>query len=96
LKYGLLRDKEKALQEITPAFRKTCRRDNQWSYFVAVMLALNDAREESLDWLENAVNLGFINYPELERNPYLENLRGEERFKSLMERAKYEWENFEV
>ncbi len=96
LKYGLLKDREKALQEMTPDFQKTCRRDHQWSCFVAIMLALSDAREESLDWLENAVNKGFINYPELERNQYLDNLRGEERFKKLMERVKYEWEHSEV
>jgi len=96
LKYGLLNDREKALREITPDFQKTCRRDHQWSYFVAIMLALNDAREESLDWLANAVNRGYINYPELERNPYFDNIRGEERFKRLLERVKYEWEHFEV
>jgi len=96
LKYGLLKDKERALQEMTPDFQKTCRRDHQWSYFVAIMLALSDAREESLDWLENAVNRGFINYPELGRNPYFDNLRGEERFRKLIERVKYEWERFDV
>jgi non-specific serine/threonine protein kinase len=95
LKYGLLKDRERALQELTPDFQKTCRRDHQWSYFVAIMLALGDAKDESLDWLENAVNRGFCNYPELERNPYLDNLRGEERFNKLMERVKYEWEHFE-
>jgi eukaryotic-like serine/threonine-protein kinase len=95
LKYGLLKDRESAFREMTPDFQKTCRRDHQWSYFVAIMLALGDAKDESLDWLENAVNRGFCNYPELERNPYFDNLRGEERFKKLMERVKYEWEHFE-
>ena len=96
LKYGLLKDREKAFREMTPDFEKTCRRDHQWSYLVAIPLALVDAKEESLDWLENAVERGFINYPEFERNPYLENLRGEERFKKLMERVKDEWKHFEV
>jgi len=95
LKYGLLKDRERALQILTPDFQKTCRRDHQWSYFVAIMLALNDARDESLDWLENAVNRGFCNYQELERNPYFDNLRREERFKKLMERVKCEREHFE-
>jgi hypothetical protein len=27
---------------------------------------------------------------------FLANIRGEERFKKLMERVKYEWEHFEV
>jgi hypothetical protein len=39
---------------------------------------------------------GFINYPALERTRLLDNLRGKERFKKLMERAKYEWEHFEI
>ena len=96
LKYALLKDKVSAFQELTPEFQKTCRRDHQWSYFVALPLAVLDVKEESLDWLENAVNKGFINYPELNRNTHLDNLRGEERFKKLMERVKYEWEHFEV
>jgi hypothetical protein len=28
-------------------------------------------------------------------DPFLANIRGEERFKKLMERVKYEWEHFE-
>jgi hypothetical protein len=31
-----------------------------------------------------------------EHDPLLKNIRSEERFKKLMERVKYEWENFEV
>jgi len=96
LKYGLLKDRESAFLEMTPDFQKTCQRDHQWSHIVGIMLALMDARKESLDWLENAVNRGFINYPVLERDPFLDNLRGEARFKKLMERVKYEWEHFEV
>ncbi|MCX6234955.1 MAG: hypothetical protein NT175_09585 [Bacteroidetes bacterium] len=96
LKYGLLKNREEAFGEMTPDFERTCRRDHQWSYIVATLLALIDARRESLDWLENAVERGFINYPELERNPYLDNIREEERFKKLIERVKYEWEHFEV
>jgi len=96
LKYGLLRDKENAFQVMTPDFQKTCKRDPEWSYYVAGMLSLLDAKKEALDWLENAINRGFINYPALEREPFLENLRGEPRFKKLMERVKYEWEHFEA
>jgi len=96
LKYGILKDREKAFGEMTFDFQKTCKRDPEWSYYVALMLASLDAKPEALDWLENAVNRGFINYPALERIQMLDNLRGEERFKKLLERAKYEWEHFEV
>jgi disulfide oxidoreductase YuzD len=42
---------------------------------------LLDKRKDTLDWLENAVDRGFINYPFLaEKDPFLQNIRGEERF----------------
>ena len=56
-----------------------------------------EEKDESLKWLERAVEWGMINYPLLsDIDPIIENIRGEERFKKLMERVKYEWENFEV
>lgn len=40
---------------------------------------------------------GFINYPFFSKiDPFLENIRGDERFKKLIERVKREWENFEI
>ena len=96
LKYALLKDRGKAFQVMTAGFQKTCRRDFEWSYYVASMLSLLDSKTEALDWLENAVNRGFINYPLLaEKDIFLANIRGEPRFKKLMERVKYEWEHFE-
>jgi len=39
----------------------------------------------------------MINYPYMnEHDPFLGKIRGEERFKKLMERVKSEWEHFEV
>ncbi len=97
LKYALLKDKEKAFQTMTPDFQKACRRRGAFSHIIAVMMALLDEKEQALDWLENAVDRGFLNYPILvEKDPWLETIRGEERFKKLLQRAKYEWEHFEV
>jgi disulfide oxidoreductase YuzD len=57
---------------------------------------LLDEKKEALDWLENAVNRGIINYPFINTyDSFLDNIRGEERFKKLMERVKKEWEEFE-
>ena len=96
LKYALLEDKESALRVLTPEAQKTCRRDWEMSYWVANMLSLVGAKEEALDWLENAINRGYINYPLFRCDPFLDNIRGEERFEKIMEHAKYEWEHFEV
>jgi non-specific serine/threonine protein kinase len=96
LKYSLLKDVQKALEVMTPDFQETCKRDPVWSYNIAMMFSLLNARKEALDWLENSVSRGFINYLAMERDPFLENIRGEERFKTLMKRVKHEWEHFEV
>jgi non-specific serine/threonine protein kinase len=96
LKYALLNDQESGLRLMTPEFQKTCRRDYEWSYWVAGRLSLLGAKEEALDWLENAVHHGFIAYPFMQCDPFLDNIRSEERFKKLMAWAKNEWENFEV
>jgi tetratricopeptide (TPR) repeat protein len=96
LKCGLLKDKEKAFQIMSPEFRKTCQRDAEWSYYVADAFALLDEKKEALDWLENAADGDFINYPFINQHDwFLDNIRGEERFKKLMERVKYKWEHFE-
>jgi eukaryotic-like serine/threonine-protein kinase len=95
-KYGMLKDREKAFRILTPDFQKTCRRDYQWSYTVAEGLAAVGAKKEALDWLENAISRGYLDYESMERDFLLDNIRGEERFKKLMERAKYLSDHFEV
>jgi non-specific serine/threonine protein kinase len=71
--------------------------DCQLSMHMAAFYSYIGEKVKSLEWLENAIDRGFINFPFLnEYDPFLENIRGEERFKKLMERVKYEWENFEV
>ena len=80
-----------------PKMEGSARSDLCYSFFIAEIYALLGQRGEALDWLENAIKVGFINYPFLaEKDPFLANIRGEPRFKKLMERVKYEWEHFEV
>ncbi|MCK4814929.1 tetratricopeptide repeat protein, partial [bacterium] len=82
LKYGLRDEKEKAFQEMTPDFQKTCQHDYSFSHHLAGVFALLGEKKEALNWLESAVNCGLFNYPLLnEYDPFLENIRGEERFK---------------
>jgi non-specific serine/threonine protein kinase len=88
---------EEACRVITPEIASSWKGQLQIAYMVASIYSMMGKTDESLDWLEHAINRGFINYPFLnEYDPFLDNIRGEERFKKLMERVKYEWENFEV
>jgi non-specific serine/threonine protein kinase len=97
LKFSLLADKEKVLKLITPNFQKTCKREGALSYIISTLLAFLGEKEKALDWLDNAINKGFLNYKLMaEKDVFIKNIRGEGRFKKLMERAKYEWERFEV
>jgi hypothetical protein len=85
------------MKSLTGDFLTTARRDFQYSYHIAAFLARLGMNEQSLEWLENAVDLKFFNYPLLVNiDPWLAAIRGEERFKKLMERVKKEWEEFEV
>jgi TolB-like protein/thioredoxin-like negative regulator of GroEL len=89
-------DKQGVLSELGGSFQEWFK-ERTWATRVAAALALLDERDEALDWLEHAVNRGWINYPLLsEGDPWLQNLRGEERFRELMVRVKREWESFEI
>jgi tetratricopeptide (TPR) repeat protein len=96
LKYAFLNEKDKALQVMTPDLIKIWKMDATYSHPVAAALALLEEREQAIGWLEIAVGRGCVNYPLFaKKDPFLANIRGEPRFKKLMERVKYEWEHFE-
>jgi len=97
LKYALQNKKSEALQSVTQELKRAMQTDEFTPLLMAECYALIDEKDEAINWLEEVVKWGFINYPFLnEHDPFLENIRGEERFKKLMERVKHEWENFEV
>jgi serine/threonine protein kinase/tetratricopeptide (TPR) repeat protein len=84
-----------AVLDSNPSLRKSW--DFQSCYWKTECLALAGEKELALDCLERDVDLGMSNYPLMsELDPFLANIRGEERFKKLMERVKYEWEHLEV
>jgi predicted Zn-dependent protease len=63
---------------------------------LAEVYSLTGQSNEAIDLIERATRDIFINYPFFTRyDPFLDNLRGEERFKKLTEQVKYKWENFE-
>ncbi|MCU0454960.1 MAG: hypothetical protein MUE74_01560 [Bacteroidales bacterium] len=98
LKYALKGDAAKMEQVLaTGDLIRLLQSDCQYSWHMGAVYSYVGDRDKSLEWLENAVNRGFINYQMLnEYDPLLINIRGEEKYRKLMERVKYEWENLEV
>jgi non-specific serine/threonine protein kinase len=97
-KFALKGDKEKTIQAMSDGIKEYSRNNNLYtSHLMAECDALIGEKEEAITSLECSVNLGAVSYPFYsEIDPLLENIRGEERFKKLMERVKLEWENFKV
>jgi len=72
-KFALQGKQKEALKTVTPELKNWVRWDEQFSWEMAASYALIGQKQEALDWLENAVNRGFINYPFLnEYDPLLE------------------------
>jgi hypothetical protein len=86
------------LQAMSDSVKEEVRNNNMYlAQLMAECDALIGEKDEAITSLECAVNLGAVNYPLYsEIDPLLENIRGEKRFKKLMQRVKQEWENFEV
>jgi serine/threonine protein kinase len=86
-----------ALKWVTEEFRSAMKGDEMLPIWMAESYSLLDEREEAIDWVEEGVRWGFINYPFLAtHDAYLEGIRGDARFKKLLSRVKEEWEAFEV
>jgi non-specific serine/threonine protein kinase len=97
LKYALQGNKDEAVRAFPESAQRVAWADFHLPWFVAECFALIDEREEAIRWLEHAVDRGWCNFPLFsDIDPFLASIRGEERFKKLMERVKYEWEHFEV
>ncbi len=80
-----------ALEAISPALCEAARMTEMFSRFVAECHAAAGDVGGALDWLENAVELGLAHHRYLARvDPLLENVRGEPRFRELLERVEAE------
>jgi non-specific serine/threonine protein kinase len=96
-KHALRGERAKAREVAASELGERARQDLSYSWFVAVCHALDGDHDQALDWLDNAVARGFINYSFLSRlDPFLAALRGTKRFEELMARVEFEWERFEA
>lgn len=96
-KYALQNKKIEAQQAVSENLKKAARGDEFTPLWMAEGYALIGEKDEAINWLEEGMKWGFINYPFLnETDPFLENIRREPNFKKFMERVKHAWENFEA
>jgi non-specific serine/threonine protein kinase len=94
---ALRRDKDAALGCISQELTGAAMADMNYAWIMAQAYALIGEVQTSLQWLNVAVERGFINFPLLHHlDPFLQNVRGEPGFEILMQSTRRQWEAFEV
>ncbi|MGH9956075.1 MAG: protein kinase domain-containing protein [Pyrinomonadaceae bacterium] len=64
------------------------------AYNIACAYSLMNKPEQAIKWLQAAADDGFPCSPLFESDPYLNSLREDSRFKTLMNRVKAQWEGY--
>ena len=64
------------------------------AYTIGCAYALMNKREEAIKWLETAAETGFPCYPMFVEDKTFDNLRGDPKFSSFLERLRVQWEQF--
>ncbi|MCK5700752.1 MAG: hypothetical protein KAI29_06350, partial [Cyclobacteriaceae bacterium] len=96
-RYAINNQGQEALQLINDEIIDAANMDHLWAWYLSGIYSLIGEKEKAIDYVERATRDVFINYPLFSKyDPFLENIRGEERFKKLMEEVKYKWENFKT
>jgi predicted Zn-dependent protease len=90
-------DRAEVLRLAEGPYQQVAAWDAEVPWLLASAHAAVGAKDVALLWLDRAIDRGMINFPFLsEHDRYLDNVRGDARFRELMERARREWERFEV
>ena len=66
------------------------------AYNIACAYSLMNKPEQAINWLQAAADNGFPCYPLFDREPYLNPVREDPRFTTLMMRLKEQWTNYKV
>jgi serine/threonine protein kinase len=91
---GALQVDQAATRHVTPLLEQSARWVEYLALFLAEGYALIGHRDEALRWLHGAFQQGFISYPFLMRDPFLESLHGDAEYEALMQQVKQRWQAF--
>jgi non-specific serine/threonine protein kinase len=97
LRFALQGNRRSVMERITGDIAAGASIDCYKATILMMFYAILQDDEQTLKWLEAAVNRGFVNYPFFnDHDPFLARLHGDPRFERLMQRVNAEWEEFEV
>ena len=89
---GVSGKQEATRDAITRELRAAARNSELLSREITNSLALAGETDEALDWLENTVRIGNINYPFWARhNEWVDSIRSSNRFDAIMRDVEREW-----
>lgn len=90
--YAKRREYDNALYDLEMNVKPYVGTDASLATAVAAVYALIGQKGSALEWLHEAVRMGYREYPWLVNDPNFEELRSDERFRELLAHLKTEWE----
>jgi len=97
LRHAIAGSPDEALAALDDQTRAYAWNDPELPFWVAGPLSLIGRNDLALEWVRRALDRGCINYPYLSQTgPFMEKLRGDERFQEMLEEVRPNWESFEV
>lgn len=89
---GVCGNQDATRDAITSELRAAAKNSELLSREITHALALAGETDEALDWLENTVRIGNVNYPFwAQHNEWVDSLRGDSRFDAIMRDVEREW-----
>ena len=93
LYHALAENAEGALRYETPELTKAAGLVESAARMMAGAYALIGRTDDAIEWTRIAISRGFLHYPFLSsHDPFLESVRADERFESLMINLRPRWE----
>ncbi len=83
---------DRARSLITDHVKQIAAADHDVALWLASLYAMENMRDDAVEWIKRAIQLGNENYPLFADNPRLDNLRCDLRFIDLLNELKRKWE----